>query len=95
MMPEFPGGLDSLMRFMVANLKYPLGGKEAQGTVLVAFIIDTDGSISDPQVVQGIGPAYDIEALRVVSIMPDWTPGILDGTPVRVSYVLPIKFSVK
>ncbi|MCK9398362.1 MAG: TonB family protein [Bacteroidales bacterium] len=96
-MPEFPGGDSALYRFLTENIHYPDSTKKAgiQGRVFMTFAVNKDGSISDVQVLRGIGGGCDEEALRVVKSMPNWIPGKQRGKPVRVQYNLPIKFSLK
>lgn len=95
-MPVFPGGEDELYKFLQENIKYPQLAKETNisGTVYIYFVIETDGSVSDVRLVKGIRGGCDEEALRVVKMMPKWSPGRLDGKAVRVSYALPIVFSL-
>lgn len=95
-MPEFPGGEDSLNLFIKRNLTYPMTAVESgiQGRVFVTFIIEADGSVNDVRILRGIGGGCDEEALRVISMMPKWIPGIQRGKPVRVQYNLPIKFTL-
>jgi len=93
-MPEYPGGVEALMKFMAANVRYPEAASKAgkQGRVLVGYIIEPDGSISNAHVMQKVDDDLDAEALRVVRSMPKWTPGMQDGKAVRVKYALPISF---
>lgn len=94
-MPEFPGGgISACLRFFGENIKYPAEAQEKgiQGRVIVQFIIEKDGTISNPQVVRGVSPDLDGEAIRVVSIMPKWKPGMQKGQPVRVKFTAPIAF---
>jgi TonB family protein len=93
-MPEFTGGMESLAKYLGEHLLYP---KEAivnkvTGTVFVSFIVNADGSVSDVQVLKGIGNGCNEEALRVVQQMPNWLPGKQGGQPVAVRYSLPIRF---
>ena len=92
--PEFPGGNAAILEFIRSNVKYPPIAKknEIEGRVIVQFIVERDGSLADVKVVKTLQEALDIEAKRLVSIMPDWKPGIKDGEPVRVRYSLPINF---
>ena len=94
-MPEFPGGMEALYQFLAANIKYP-GTKDVSvvGKVIVSFVIEKDGTVSDAKVVRKLHPAFDEEALRVVKLMPKWEPGRQDGKPVRVQFNLPINFSL-
>lgn len=92
---EFKGGTKDLMQFIAENIKYPAEAKAAgiSGRVIVSFTIGTDGSVTDAEVVRGIDPALDREALRVVSLTSGrWLPGIKDGTPVASRFAIPISF---
>jgi TonB family protein len=95
-MPEFPGGVEALMDYVSRNVKYPESAKEnnLQGRVLVKFVIEKDGSVSNVEVGRGWGNELDDEAVRVVKAMPKWKPGKQDGQPVRVSFMLPINFKL-
>lgn len=95
-MPEYPGGMDSLGAFLGRNIKYPASAKDAgiTGTVFVNFIIEKDGSVGEVKALRGISEDCDNEAIRVVSLMPKWTPGKQHGKNVRVSFNLPIKFKL-
>jgi len=95
--PIFPGGEAKLYKFLGESIKYPEEAKELgiQGRVFVNFVIETDGSVSNVRVLRGIGGGCDEEAIRVVRSMPRWTPGKQRGMPVRVSYNLPIKFTLQ
>lgn len=93
-MPTFPGGEPGLMQYLARSIKYPVLAQESgtQGRVIVSYIISPEGKITSPQIVRGVDPALDKEALRVVSAMPDWNPGKQRGKAVAVKYVLPITF---
>lgn len=95
-MPEFPGGVEQLMKFLVANMKYPRTAQKekASGQVLTSFIVDKDGTIEDVTIVKGVHPDIDAEALRVVRSMPKWKPGMQNDEVVRVRYNLPLKFAL-
>ena len=92
--PEFPGGMAELMKYLQKNIKYPTICQEQgiQGRVIVQFVVNSDGSIVDPQVVKPVNPYLDKEALRVVSSMPKWKPGEQRGKKVRVRFTLPVTF---
>lgn len=92
--PEFPGGNEALLDFLRRNIKYPTIAREnnIQGRVIVTFVVNRDGSISDAEVVKGVSPVLDREALRVISTMPHWKPGMQRGKPVRVKYTVPVIF---
>jgi protein TonB len=93
-MPEFNG---ELLEYLAKNIKYPTEAKEnkIEGKVLVEFIVEKDGSISNTKIVKKAGYGFDEETLRVIKAMPNWKPGKQNGKPVRVSYTLPIRFSLK
>lgn len=95
-MPEFPGGQDAMIKYLVANITYPeLERKNGiQGMVVVKFIVEKDGSISHVKIVKGVTPNLNAEALRVVREMPRWTPGTQRGKEVRVTINLPIRFTL-
>jgi protein TonB len=92
--PEFPGGMAELMKYLQKNIKYPSICQEQgiQGRVIVQFVVNSDGSIVDPQVIKPVNPYLDKEALRVVSTMPKWKPGEQRGKKVRVRFTLPVTF---
>ena len=94
--PQFPGGKESLERFLNKNLRYPITLKEQhiRGRVICQFVVNTNGSISDIEVVRSNNPAFNVEALRVIELMPRWEPGLLNDQPVRVLYTLPINFDL-
>ena len=93
-MPQYPGGIQAAMAFFAENIKYPVSAQKAkiEGSVTVQFVVGTDGSVRNPKVVRGVNPELDAEALRVVGIMPKWTPGKQRGKAVPVSYNLPVRF---
>ena len=93
-MPEYPGGIDAFLKFLSENVHYPEAASKAgiQGRVLVEFIVEKDGSISNTHVIQNVNEYLDAEAVRVVGAMPKWTPGMHEGKAVRVKYAVPISF---
>lgn len=95
--PEFPGGIAEMYKFLSKNIKYPSAASRAnvQGKVFLTFVVNTDGSIQDVQVLKGLGFGTDEEAIRVVKTMPKWKPGKQSGRPVRVKYNLPINFQLE
>jgi periplasmic protein TonB len=95
-MPSYPGGDDERVKFIQANISYPVMAKESntQGTVYVTFVVENDGSITDVKVLRGIGGGCDEEAIRVVKMMPKWNAGKQSGKSVRVQFNLPIKFTL-
>ncbi|TFH94100.1 M56 family metallopeptidase [Porphyromonas levii] len=96
-MPEFPGGIGALMKWLGENIKYPEEAEKQniQGRVMVHFVVETDGSVSNPQIARSVHESLDAEAVRVVAAMPKWTPGKAEGKPVRVRFTLPISFALK
>jgi protein TonB len=96
-MPEFPGGTESMMKFIASNVKYPAMARETgiSGNVFVSFVVNKNGEISNVKVLRGIGGGCDEEAIRVVRSMPAWIPGKQNGKPVPVQFNLPIKFVLK
>lgn len=95
-MPEFPGGIGECLKFLGANIKYPVEAqkKGIQGKVIIQFVVEKDGSISDPVIVRSVDPDLDGEAVRVISIMPKWKPGMQKGQFVRVKYTVPVSFKL-
>ena len=93
-MPEFPGGTMALLEYLRSNIKYPKECRDnnIQGRVLVSFIVGKDGKITNPEIVLGVDPALDAEAMKVVAAMPEWKPGTQKGEKVRVRYTIPINF---
>ena len=96
-MPSFPGGMGECMKFLSKNINYPSISQEngVQGRVIVQFVVNTDGSIVDPVVVRGVDPYLDKEALRVIKMMPKWSPGKQRNKPVRVKYTVPVMFRLQ
>ena len=96
-MPQYPGGDHELLKFIAQSIKYPMEAQEAgmQGRVICSFVVDKKGNIVEPKVIRGIDPSLDAEALRVIGMMPRWTPGRQDGKAVRVLYTVPITFRLQ
>ena len=96
-MPHFPGGAAALQAFLSSNTKYPVVAQEngVQGRVIVSFVVERDGSITDVRVVRSVDPSLDREASRVVSSMPRWSPGKQNGSAVRVKYTVPVVFRLQ
>ena len=96
-MPEFPGGMRECMNWLGKNVNYPATAQEKgiQGRVIIQFVVERDGSITEPKVVRGVNPDLDKEALRVVSAMPNWKPGKHKGEVVRVKYTLPVMYRLQ
>ena len=94
-MPEYPnGGMPGMMEFLSKNIRYPVNAQKngTQGRVTVQFIVNTDGSISNIGILRRVDPELDGEAVRVISAMPKWKPGMQKGKPVRVKYTVPVMF---
>ncbi len=96
-MPSFPGGAAALQAFLSSNTKYPVVAQEngVQGRVIVSFVVERDGSITDVRVVRSVDPSLDREASRVVRSMPRWSPGKQNGSAVRVKYTVPVVFRLQ
>ena len=96
-MPSFPGGQAALMSFLSSNIKYPVVAQEngVQGRVIVGFVVERDGSITDVKVMRSVDPSLDREAQRVVKAMPRWKPGKQNGSAVRVKYTVPVVFRLQ
>lgn len=96
-MPSFPGGNGALLEYLATHVKYPVVAQEngVQGRVIVSFVVEKDGSITDVRVVRSVDPSLDREAARVVSSMPRWTPGKQNGSAVRVKYNVPVMFKLQ
>lgn len=95
-MPTPPGGMEGWNKYLSGNLKYPTQARRMgiEGTVYVVFVVNTDGSIQDVEILRGIGGGCDEEAMRVVRNAPNWQPGKQRGKPVRVKMRLPIRFKL-
>ena len=96
-MPEFPGGVQSMMEFIATNIRYPAMARELgiSGNVFISFVVSRNGEIKNLKILRGIGGGCDEEALRVVQLMPKWIPGKQNGKAVPVQFNLPIKFILK
>ena len=95
-MPEYPGGVEAMMKYIAENVKYPeeAKNKNIAGRVFVSFVVEKDGSVSNVKVLRSIGGGCDEEAVRVIKSMPKWKPGMQKGKPVRVSFQIPIYFKL-
>lgn len=95
-MPEYPGGEEGLRHAITSQLRYPVEAlkENIQGRVYVAFVVDTDGSVTDAKVMRGVHPLLDAEAIRIVNTLTKWKPGTQRGKAVRVSYTVPIQFAI-
>lgn len=95
-LPQFPGGAVEFMKWLTKNLKYPPSAQQrkVQGRVVAQFIVNKDGSISDLVLVEKVSPELDREALRVLRMMPKWTPGVMDAKPCRTKVCIPVVFKL-
>ncbi len=95
-MPEYPGGIVEFMKWLQRTLRYPPAAQQqgVQGTVMVSFIVNVDGTITEQKVVRSVNPDLDAEALRVISNMPKWKPGLEKGKPCRTLFAIPIVFKL-
>ena len=96
-MPSFPGGNRAMMEYISHNLRYPFSAQEngVQGRVVVSFVVERDGSITNAEIARGIDPSLDEEAIRLVESMPKWNPGKQNGSTVPVRYSVPVNFKVQ
>ncbi len=95
-MPEFPGGEEAMLQYIADNLKYPGRARrqKVEGRVVIRFVIDEEGNVTNVEAVKSLHPDCDKAALKVVKNMPRWKPGRQKGKPVRVFYMLPIRFQL-
>ena len=95
-MPEFPGGMEAMMEFVATNIKYPQDAidENMEGRMMVSFVVEKDGLVSNVKMLRGVCKSIDEEAMRVVRGMPRWKPGMKDGKPARVAYQIPIVFKL-
>lgn len=95
--PSFPGGQGAMFSWLSQNIRYPAAAQRngIQGRVMVSFVVEKNGSVSDVRVLKSVDPLLDNEAVRVVKAMPKWSPGKLNGQAVRVKYTLPISFKTQ
>jgi periplasmic protein TonB len=96
-MPSYIGGMEAMIRFLGSKMRYPAAARRigTQGTVFVQFVIGLDGNVIQAKIIKGISKECDAEALRVISMMPAWNPGLQGGNPVMVRMVLPVKFQLQ
>jgi TonB family protein len=94
--PEFPGGIAKLIDYINSNLKYPKAAKKAslEGRVIVSFVVERDGSLTEIKVQKSLSPETDAEAIRLITNSPKWVPGMQGGRAVRVMYSMPVKFEL-
>ncbi len=94
--PAFPGGVNALMTYLARHIQYPgqARSNNLQGTVLLTFVVGKDGAISDINILRDIGGGCAEETMRVVAAMPRWTPGMVEGQPVKVRFTLPVRFKL-
>ena len=96
-MPQFPGGQSALFEYLSSHIKYPVVAEEngVQGRVIVTFVVERDGNITDVKVAKSVDPSLDREATRVVKSMPNWIPGKQNGSAVRVKFTVPVTFRLQ
>lgn len=94
--PEFPGGQAALLAYLRKHVNYPMAAQESgiQGRVIVQFVVNRDGSVTDPIILRSVCSVLDREAIRVVSSMPRWRPGMQGGRTVRTTYTIPVSFKL-
>ena len=96
-MPQFPGGFQKMNEFIEENMQYPkkCAEKGVYGRVVITFVVERSGKLSNIRVAKSVHPALDKEALRIVKLMPKWIPGRQNGITVRVKYIIPVTFRLK
>ncbi len=96
-MAEYPGGMEALMHYLMNNIRYPEEAykNDIQGRVIIKFVIEKDGAVTNAEVVKGVSPELDQEALRVVSSLPKWNPGKVGGKDVASYFTLPVNFRIQ
>ena len=96
-MPEYPGGMKEMLKFLQENVKYPENAMKnnVQGRVIVQFVVEKDGTLTEFKVARSVDPDLDAEALRVLQIMPKWKPGMQRGKIVRVKFTVPVSFKLQ
>lgn len=96
-MPQFNEGEEEMYKFISTNLNYPILAKEngIEGKVIVRFVVEKNGSLSNIEILKKVGWGCDEEAMKLIKKMPNWIPGKMNGKPVRTYYTLPIVFSLK
>jgi protein TonB len=87
--PEFPGGMAAMATFFIENFVYPTQ-EDIQSKIYLRFIVEKDGTLTNSEALKGLSAAYDAEAMRLISIMPNWTPGYVGGQPVRTLFTVPM-----
>ena len=95
--PEFPGGMEALLKYLAKNINYPESAVDngIQGKVMVRFVVERDGSASQVETIKGVDPELDREAVRVVKAMPKWKPGRQQGKAVRTRFIVPVVFRLQ
>jgi|SRR5690554_6570433 len=93
--PEYPGGINAFREFISQNYKNPKTTRDVKGTLIIGFVIEADGSLSDIQVIRDLGFGTGKEAVRVLKKSKKWKPGVQNGRAVRVKYTLPIKIDIE
>lgn len=96
-MPEYPGGMKEMLKFLQENVKYPENAMKnnVQGRVIVQFVVEKDGTPTEFKVLRSVDPDLDAEALRVMKAMPKWKPGMQKGQVVRVKFTVPVSFKLQ
>ena len=94
-MPSYPGGMGAMMSFISSNVKFPDGDYCAQGRVIVSFVVEKDGSLSNVKILRSVEKLLDQEAIRIVKSMPKWKPARQNGKVVRCKYTVPVAFHLQ
>ncbi|TNE78216.1 MAG: energy transducer TonB [Bacteroidetes bacterium] len=95
-MPQFPGGQDSMFKFIFSRVEYPMKAKEdgISGRVLAEFVVSETGQLENIRIVKSVSPECDAEVIRIIKLMPNWIPGKIEDKPVSVKVSFPFRFSL-
>jgi len=95
--PQFPGGMDKFYKFLSDNIQYPVEEREnnVQGRVIIAFVVEKDGSLGNFEILRGVSRHINNESIRVLKVSPKWKPAIINNKPVRMQYTIPIAFTLQ
>ena len=92
--PQFPGGLKAYQKYLKKNLKWPSKEMDGQGRVIISFVVEINGRLTNIKVTKKMAPDFDKEALRVIKKMPRWEPATVNGKPIKLNYAIPINFTL-
>jgi len=91
---DFPGGMTAFYKFLGKNIKFPDPEIDVQGKVIISFVIENDGRLTNFKIIRSLGPKYDAEVIRVMKLSPRWKPAVENGKPIKSDYTVPINFTI-